>query len=161
MSGKGGVGKSSVTGILAVLLARKGCKVGILDADITGPSIPKIFGLSKRIKPSKDGFIPAESRLGIKVMSINLILENEDDPVIWRGPLIAGAIKQFTHDTIWGELDFLLVDLPPGTSDAPMTVFNSMPVDGIVVVSSPQDLAFLVVKKAVNMANILERSGEN
>ncbi|RQD78362.1 MAG: ATP-binding protein [Candidatus Syntrophonatronum acetioxidans] len=157
MSGKGGVGKSSVTGILALLLARRGYRVGIMDADITGPSIPKIFGIKNRIKPSAEGILPAESSSGLKIVSINLFLDQEDDPVIWRGPLIAGAVKQFWEDVAWGELDYLLVDLPPGTSDAPMTVMKSLPLDGIVVVSSPQDLALLVVKKAVKMAKMLSK----
>lgn len=157
MSGKGGVGKSSVTGILAVLLARKGCKVGILDADITGPSIPKIFGVNGRIKGSASGMVPIESSLGIKIISINLILDNHEDPVLWKGPMIGSAVSKFWNDVAWGELDYLLVDLPPGTSDAPMTVLQSMPLDGIILVSSPQELALLIVRKAVKMAERLEK----
>ena len=152
MSGKGGVGKSLVTGLLAVSLARDGNRVGVLDADITGPSIPRMFGLAEKASPSELGMFPVSTRLGIKVISINLLLPQEDLPVIWRGPLIAGAIKQFWRDVVWGELDYLLVDLPPGTSDAPLTVMQSIPLDGVVVVSSPQDLAGMVVRKAVRMA---------
>ncbi|AQS58738.1 Mrp/NBP35 family ATP-binding protein [Desulforamulus ferrireducens] len=154
MSGKGGVGKSSVTSLMAVNLKRMGYKVGILDADITGPSIPKMFGL-KRIPPSQGLMLPAQSRTGISIMSLNLLLENEDEPVIWRGPLIAGAVKQFWTDVNWGELDYLLIDMPPGTGDVPLTILQQIPIDGIVVVTSPQDLAVMVVKKAVNMAGIM------
>lgn len=157
MSGKGGVGKSSITGLLAASFAREGYKVGILDADITGPSIPKIFGLRERANSAEYGLLPVKSKkLGIPIMSINLLLEREEDPVIWRGPIIAGVVKQFWQDVVWGELDYLFVDLPPGTGDAPLTVMQSLPLDGIVVVSSPQDLAVMVVKKAVNMAELLE-----
>lgn len=152
MSGKGGVGKSSVTALLAVGLAKEGFKVGILDADITGPSIPRMLGLTERIRGSALGMVPPASRLGIKVMSMNLLLPQEDEPVIWRGPLIAGAVKQFWEEVFWGELDYLLVDLPPGTGDVPLTVMQSLPVSGIVVVSSPQELVQMVVKKAVQMA---------
>ena len=156
MSGKGGVGKSSVTGLLAASFARAGYKVGILDADITGPSIPKMFGLRERAAASEHGLLPVKSKvLGIPVMSINLLLEREEDPVIWRGPIIAGVVKQFWQDVVWGELDYLFVDLPPGTGDAPLTVMQSLPLDGLVVVSSPQELAVMVVKKAVNMAAML------
>ena len=152
ISGKGGVGKSLVTGLLAVSLARDGYRVGILDADITGPSIPKMFGLKSKVGGTEFGFIPATTPLGIQVISINLFLPQNDLPVIWRGPLIANTIKQFWRDVIWGELDYLLVDLPPGTSDAPLTVMQSLPLNGVVVVSSPQDLAGMVVRKAVKMA---------
>ncbi len=152
MSGKGGVGKSSVTGMLAVSLKRLGYKVGILDADITGPSIPKIFGVTEKATVNPTGVMPPLSSGGIKIMSLNLMLENEDDPVIWRGSIITQLINQFWTDVVWGELDYLLIDMPPGTGDVPITVFQSLPVDGIVVVSSPQQLANMVVRKAIKMA---------
>ncbi len=152
MSGKGGVGKSLVAGLLAAALAREGKRVGILDADITGPSIPKMFGLTDRPAGSPLGILPVTTQLGIEVMSINLLLEREDEAVIWRGPLLAGAIKQFWEEVVWGDLDYLLVDLPPGTSDVPLTVMQSLPLAGVVIVSSPQDLAGMVVRKAVRMA---------
>lgn len=153
MSGKGGVGKSSVTGLLATSLARQGKKVGILDADITGPSQPKAFGIKNEsgLKASEYGIIPPESKLGIKVMSINFFLPSEDDPVIWRGPLLAGAVNQFWGEVDWRDLDYMIVDLPPGTGDVPLTVMQSIPVSGIVIVSSPQDLAFMVVRKTIKM----------
>ena len=153
MSGKGGVGKSSVTGLLATSLAQRGYKVGILDADITGPSQPKAFGLGKEVnlRASDYGIIPPESKTGIKIMSINFFLPNEDDPVIWRGPLLAGAVNQFWGEVDWRDLDYMIVDLPPGTGDVPLTVLQSIPVNGIVIVSSPQDLAFMVVKKTIKM----------
>ncbi len=153
VSGKGGVGKYSVTSSLAVSLRQKGYSVGILDADITGPSIPKMFGVSGPSVATPDGAYPVESETGVKIMSINLLLDNEDDPVVWRGPVIASTVKQFWTDVIWGELDYLLVDMPPGTGDVPLTVFQSLPLDGIIIVTSPQDLVSLIVKKAVNMAN--------
>ena len=154
LSGKGGVGKSLVTGSLAVELARGGAKVGILDADITGPSIPRMFGMGGRhARGLGNLLLPEISASGIKVMSSNLLLQNETDPVLWRGPVIAGAIKQFWSDTSWGPLDYLLVDMPPGTGDVALTVFQSLPVDGIVVVTSPQDLVSMIVAKAVNMAD--------
>jgi Mrp family chromosome partitioning ATPase len=153
MSGKGGVGKSLVAALLAVALARQGKDVGILDADITGPSIPKMFGLtSVRPSGSDTGIIPVLSKMGISIMSINLVLEHEDDAVIWRGPLIGKAIQQFWEDVLWGKLDCLIVDLPPGTADAPLTVMQSLPVSGAVIVLSPQELAAMVVRKAVKMA---------
>ncbi|SHI98072.1 Mrp/NBP35 family ATP-binding protein [Parasporobacterium paucivorans] len=152
VSGKGGVGKSLVTSSLAVELQKKGYKVGILDADITGPSIPKMFGITGKAKGSEQGLHPEASVSGIKIMSINLLLETDDTPVIWRGPVIAGVVKQFWTDVVWGELDYLLIDMPPGTGDVPLTVFQSIPVDGIVIVTSPQDLVNLIVKKAYNMA---------
>ncbi len=155
MSGKGGVGKSSVSALLAVALARLGFKVGLLDADITGPSIPKLFGLQQHAAVQNGKVLPSESKLGIKIMSLNLLLSKEDDPVIWRGPLIGGAVKQFWTDVIWGELDYLVVDLPPGTGDAPLTVLQSLPLDGLIMVSSPQDLAVMVVKKAIKMARMM------
>src|SRR5712691_306392 len=152
MSGKGGVGKSLVTGLLAIALRRQGLRVGILDGDITGPSIAKMFGTKGQpTKSASGGIEPLVSRSGIKVMSMNMLLEHESDPVVWRGPMISSAIKQFYSDVDWDQLDYLLVDLPPGTSDAPMTVLQSLPVDGIVIVSSPQLLATMVVKKCINM----------
>lgn len=152
MSGKGGVGKSLVTSLIGVSLARRGYEVGILDADITGPSIPRIFGVDGRPVGSESGILPALSHLGIGIMSINLLLPNEDDAVIWRGPLIAKTITQFWEDVLWGKLDYLLVDLPPGTADAPLTVMQMLPLAGVVVVFSPQELAAMVVRKAVQMA---------
>jgi Mrp family chromosome partitioning ATPase len=152
MSGKGGVGKSSVTGLIASSLARQGKKVGILDADITGPSQPRAFGIKDfRLMGSEFGIIPAVSKLGIKMISINFFLPNEDDPVIWRGPMLAGAVKQFWEEVDWRDLDYLVVDLPPGTGDVPLTVMQTLPVNGIIIVSSPQELAFMVVKKTIKM----------
>src|SRR5882724_5447111 len=157
MSGKGGVGKSLVTGLLAVSLRRQGLRVGILDGDITGPSIARMFGTKGQPSKSASGGIdPLRSKNGIKVMSMNMFLENESDPVVWRGPMISSAIKQFYSDVDWEQLDYLLVDLPPGTSDAPMTVLQSLPVDGIVIVSSPQMLATMIVKKCINMVQQLK-----
>jgi Mrp family chromosome partitioning ATPase len=155
MSGKGGVGKSSVAALLAVALRRQGKRVGVLDADITGPSIPKMFGLHKPPPMGPVGIIPAETEEGIRVMSINLLLPEEDEAVIWRGPLISGAIKQFWGDVLWADLDYLIVDLPPGTSDASLTVMQSMPLNGVVLVTSPQGLAGMVVRKAARMAEQL------
>jgi Mrp family chromosome partitioning ATPase len=152
MSGKGGVGKSSVAVLLASALQRRGYKVGVLDADITGPSIPMMFGAQQALTPHPDGILPVPSPMGIKIMSINLLLPNTDQPVVWRGPLISRAIEQFWRDILWGDLDFLIVDLPPGTADAALTVMQSLPLDGIVLVTSPQDLAGMVVRKAANMA---------
>ncbi len=156
VSGKGGVGKSLVTSLLAVAASKKGYNVGILDADITGPSIPKVFGLKeKAYSPDGKYIIPVKTKSGIKVMSINLLLENDDDPVVWRGPVIAGAVKQFWSEVAWGEVDYMFVDMPPGTGDVPLTVFQSLPVDGIVVVTSPQELVSMIVGKAVKMANMM------
>ncbi len=156
LSGKGGVGKSLVTSLLAVSLQRQGYKVGILDADITGPSIPRMFGLSEsKAEGSEDGLFPVSTKTGIDVMSINLLLEHETDPVVWRGPIIAGVVKQFYTDVIWKDIDFLLVDMPPGTGDVPLTVFQSLPIKGAVVVTSPQELVGVVVEKAVRMAGML------
>ena len=154
-SGKGGVGKSLVTSMLAVNMQRKGYKVGILDADITGPSIPKAFGLNKPVEGEGLGMIPPSTTTGIDKMSINLMLEDETRPVVWRGPVIAGAVKQFWTDTIWNDIDYLFVDCPPGTGDVPLTVFQSLPLDGIVIVSSPQDLVSMIVQKAANMATMM------
>lgn len=156
VSGKGGVGKSLVTGIIAIELQRAGYKVGILDGDITGPSIPKMFGLSDvRARGMNDLIMPAETSTGIKMMSTNLVLENENDPVLWRGPMLMGALKQFYEDTLWGDIDYLLVDMPPGTGDVALTVFQSLPIEGVVIVSSPQDLVQVIVGKAVKMATMM------
>ena len=156
VSGKGGVGKSSVTSLLAIAMARKGLKVGILDADITGPSIPRIFGIKDKAKATEIGMIPKTTKSGIDVMSINLLLENESDPVLWRGPVIGNVVKQFYSDTIWKDVDYLFVDMPPGTGDVAITVFQSLPLDGIIVVTSPQDLVSMIVEKAVKMAELME-----
>ena len=155
VSGKGGVGKSMVTSSLAVLMSKMGYKVGILDADITGPSIPKSFGINSKVYQNELGILPAETKNGIKIMSINLLLEDKEAPVLWRGPVIAGAVKQFWHDVVWGDIDYLFVDCPPGTGDVPLTVFQSLPLDGAVIVTSPQDLVSMIVKKAYNMANMM------
>jgi ATP-binding protein involved in chromosome partitioning len=156
MSGKGGVGKSLVTSLLATVLAREGYQVGVLDADITGPSIPMLFGLHGPVEPGPVGMRPLQSRTGVKVISMNFLLEREDQPVIWRGPLIGRAITQLWGDVLWGELDFLLVDLPPGTSDASLTTMQSLPVNGIVMVTTPQNLASMIVSKAVHMAQAIK-----
>lgn len=155
MSGKGGVGKSSIAALVAVNLARQGYKVGILDADITGPSIPKMFGVSGTPEQGDNIMYAKETSKGIKIMSLNLLLENEDSPVIWRGPVIAGAVKQFWTDVAWGDIDYLVVDLPPGTGDVPLTVLQSLPLDGVIIVTSPQDLANMVVRKAINMVRYM------
>ena len=156
VSGKGGVGKSLVTGMCAVMSQRAGYKCGVLDADITGPSIPKMFGSEAQAAANSEGLLPNVSKTGIKLMSANLVLENPEDPVLWRGPLIAGLVKQFWSDVVWGDLDFLFVDMPPGTGDVPLTVFQSLPVDGIVIVASPQELVGMIVEKAVNMAAMMK-----
>ena len=156
VSGKGGVGKSTVTSMLAVAMARKGKRVGVLDADITGPSAPTAFGVSECQGANDDGLYPALTRGGIQVMSINLLLPDEESPVIWRGPILANMVKQFWTDIVWGEIDYLFVDMPPGTGDVPLTVFQSIPVDGIITVTSPQDLVSLIVKKALNMAKSMD-----
>ena len=155
VSGKGGVGKSTVTTSLAVAMARKGKRVGVLDADITGPSVPTAFGVTECQGATNDGLYPALTRSGIQVMSINLLLDDATAPVVWRGPVIAGAVKQFWTDVIWEDVDYLFVDMPPGTGDVPLTVFQSLPVDGIVIVTSPQDLVSMIVSKAVKMANLM------
>ena len=152
ISGKGGVGKSLVTGSLARMAIEKGYTAGILDADITGPSIPKMYGVHGGAMGNEEGMLPREAKDGTRIMSVNLLLEDETDPVIWRGPVIAGVVKQFWTDVMWGDLDFLFVDMPPGTGDVPLTVFQSLPVDGVVIVTSPQDLVQMIVKKAYNMA---------
>lgn len=155
VSGKGGVGKSTVTSMLAVAMAREGKRVAVLDADITGPSAPTAFGVKECQGADTDGLYPALTRTGIQVMSINLLLDNPNDPVVWRGPVIAGAVKQFWTDVIWEDVDYMFVDMPPGTGDVPLTVFQSLPVDGIIIVSSPQDLVSMIVNKAVKMANMM------
>ena len=155
VSGKGGVGKSLVTGLLASATARAGKKAGILDADITGPSIPRMFGVDEPIMGNDYGMLPAYSETGVGIMSINLLLENHTDPVIWRGSLIAGTVKQFWTDVCWGDVDCLYVDMPPGTGDVPLTVFQSLPVDGIIIVASPQELVGMIGEKAVNMAKMM------
>jgi len=156
MSGKGGVGKSMVTSMLAVTMARRGHKTAILDADITGPSIPTVFGITGGVDQSEFGLIPAKSTTGIDIMSLNLLLENATDPVVWRGPIIAGTVKQFWSDVIWNDIDYMFVDMPPGTGDVPLTVFQSLPVDGIIIVTSPQELVSMIVSKAVNMAKMMK-----
>ncbi len=156
VSGKGGVGKSTVTSMLAVAMACKGKRVAVLDADITGPSAPTAFGVSECQGANEDGLYPALTRGGIQVMSINLLLDNPGDPVVWRGPVIAGAVKQFWTDVVWENVDYMFVDMPPGTGDVPLTVFQSIPVDGIVIVTSPQDLVSMIVSKAVKMANMMK-----
>lgn len=156
MSGKGGVGKSLVTALAASMMSRAGYHVGILDADVTGPSIPKMFGVSGQIRGTASGAYPLPSDGGIDIMSVNLMLKNEEDPVVWRGPVISGVVKQFWSEIIWQDVDYLFVDMPPGTGDVPLTVFQSLPVDGILVVTSPQELVSMIVKKAVNMANLMK-----
>ncbi len=158
MSGKGGVGKSLVSGLTAIALRRQGFSVGILDADITGPSIPKMFGLNKIPEGSDNGFLPVISKTGIEVMSLNLLLPDENEAVIWRGPVIGKAIAQFWEEVLWGQLDYLIIDLPPGTADAPLTVLQRLPVAGIIIVSSPQNLATMIVKKAVSMAKLMNKT---
>ena len=156
VSGKGGVGKSMTSAMLAVAMRRMGHSAGILDADITGPSIPKLFSVHGPATGNDDGIYPIKSRTGIDIMSINLLLEDEEAPVVWRGPVIAGAVKQFWQDVIWEDVDFLFVDMPPGTGDVPLTVFQTLPVDGIVIVSSPQELVGMIVGKAVQMAEMMK-----
>ena len=155
VSGKGGVGKSLLTSMMAVGMTRKGYSCGVLDADITGPSIPTAFGIHERAMATEDGIQPAVTPGGIKLMSLNLLTENETDPVIWRGPVIAGVVTQFWTDVVWGDVDYMFVDMPPGTGDVPLTVFQSLPVDGIIVVTSPQDLVSMIVTKAVHMAQMM------
>ena len=155
VSGKGGVGKSLVTSMMAVLSSRRGHKTAILDADITGPSIPKIFGTKGEVTGCEDGMYPLSTKTGIEMMSVNLLLQDEKMPVVWRGPVIAGTVKQFWTDVVWGDVDFMYVDMPPGTGDVPLTVFQSLPVSGIIIVTSPQDLVSMIVAKAVNMAKMM------
>lgn len=156
VSGKGGVGKSLVTALSAVISARCGFNTAILDADVTGPSIPKMFGIKNKAKGCELGILPEQSKTGIKIMSLNLLLENDNDPVIWRGPVIAGTVKQFWTDVVWEDIDFMFIDMPPGTGDVPLTVFQSIPVDGIIVVASPQELVGMIVEKAVKMAEMMD-----
>jgi Mrp family chromosome partitioning ATPase len=155
VSGKGGVGKSLVTSMLASAMQARGNACAVLDADITGPSIPKSFGIKDRAKADESGLLPEESKTGIKVMSINLLLESEESPVVWRGPVISGVIQQFWKDVAWGDVDYMFVDMPPGTGDVSLTVFQNLPVDGIVIVTTPQDLVTMIVKKAFNMAKLM------
>lgn len=155
VSGKGGVGKSLVTGMISVLTQRNGFQTAILDADITGPSIPKMFGLKTKAVSNESGLLPVETKTGIRIMSLNLLIDHDTDPVVWRGPIIGGTVKQFWTDVIWDNVDFMFIDMPPGTGDVPLTVFQSIPVDGILVVASPQELVSMIVEKAVNMANMM------
>ncbi len=155
VSGKGGVGKSLVTSLLACEMQKRGNSCAVLDADITGPSIPKSFGLHERAEGTEDGIIPVKTESGISVMSLNLMLEHENDPVIWRGPVIAGVVKQFWTDVIWGDVDYMFVDMPPGTGDVPLTVLQSLPLDGVIIVTSPQELVSMIVEKAVKMAELM------
>ncbi|MBQ8134311.1 MAG: Mrp/NBP35 family ATP-binding protein [Clostridia bacterium] len=156
VSGKGGVGKSIVTSLMAVMFSRKGYHTAILDADITGPSIPKSFGIKERAMGSEKGIIPVKTEGGIDVMSVNLLLENDTDPVVWRGPVLAGTVKQFWSDVVWENVDYMFVDMPPGTSDVPLTIYQSVPLDGIIIVTSPQDLVSMIVGKAVKMAKLMD-----
>ncbi|MBE6099958.1 MAG: Mrp/NBP35 family ATP-binding protein [Anaerovibrio sp.] len=156
VSGKGGVGKSLVTGLLAVAMSRKGCHVGIMDADITGPSVPKMFGVSGEILGNQAGAYPVSSAGGIDIVSMNLFLEDTSDPVVWRGPVISGVVKQFWQDVIWNDVDYLFIDMPPGTGDVPLTVMQSIKLDGIVIVTSPQELVSMIVEKAVKMASVMK-----
>ncbi len=155
VSGKGGVGKSLVTSMLAVLTSRKGYKTAILDADITGPSIPMAFGIHEKARANRQGLLPVKSKTGIDIMSLNLLLDNDTDPVVWRGPIIANTVKQFWTEVIWEDIDYMFIDMPPGTGDVSLTVFQSLPVDGIIIVTSPQELVSMIVTKAVNMANLM------
>ena len=155
VSGKGGVGKSMVSSLMTVAMRRRGFRTAILDADITGPSIPKAFGVHGLLNATDTGIIPAASVTGVKMVSLNLLLENETDPVVWRGPVIAGTVKQFWSDVMWGDVDFMFVDMPPGTGDVPLTVFQSLPVDGLIIVTSPQELVGMIVEKAVHMAKMM------
>lgn len=155
VSGKGGVGKSLVTSLLAVMSKRNGYNTAIMDGDITGPSIPKMFGIHERAQGNQYGLLPSKSKTDINIMSLNLLLEHDTDPVVWRGPVIAGTVKQFWTDVVWGDIDFMFIDMPPGTGDVPLTVFQSIPVDGIVIVTSPQELVSMIVEKAVKMAQMM------
>lgn len=155
VSGKGGVGKSLVTSLLSVLMQRKGYTTAVLDADITGPSIPKAFGVTEKAGGSDIGIYPVQTKTGIRLMSVNLLLQNETDPVVWRGPVIAGTVTQFWTDVVWGDVDYMFVDMPPGTGDVPLTVFQSLPVDGIIIITSPQELVSMIVEKAVKMAELM------
>lgn len=156
VSGKGGVGKSMVTSSLSVLMQRKGYQTAILDADITGPSMPRAFGITEKALATQEGILPVETKTGIKMMSVNLLLDHDTDPVVWRGPVIAETVKQFWQDVLWGEVDYMFLDMPPGTGDVPLTVFQSLPIDGIVIVTSPQELVGMIVDKAVKMAKMMQ-----
>ncbi len=156
LSGKGGVGKSVITSMLAVMMNRRGFSTAILDADLTGPSIPKAFGIKDKAMASSEGLIPVRSKMGIQLMSINLLLDKDTDPVVWRGPIIAGTVKQFWSDVVWKDVDFMFIDMPPGTGDVPLTVFQSLPVDGLIIVTSPQELVSMIVSKAVKMAEMMK-----
>lgn len=156
VSGKGGVGKSLVTSMMSVLMQRRGHQAAVLDADVTGPSIPKAFGVHEKASGNEIGIFPVQTKTGIQIMSVNLLLESEDDPVVWRGPIIAGTVKQFWTDVMWGDVDYMFVDMPPGTGDVPLTVFQSIPLDGIIIVTSPQELVSMIVAKAVNMAKMMD-----
>lgn len=156
ISGKGGVGKSLVTSMLAASMNKKGYKTAVLDADITGPSIPKLFGITGSAAQNDSGLLPALSKQGTKIMSVNLLLANNTDPVVWRGPIVANVVKQFWTDVIWGEVDYMFIDMPPGTGDVPLTIFQSLPVDGVIVVTSPQDLVSMIARKAVKMAEMMD-----
>ena len=155
VSGKGGVGKSIVTSMLAVAMQRRDMHTAVLDADITGPSVPKAFGVHGRVESTGDALIPLKSKTGIDIMSVNLLLPDEKSPVVWRGPVIAGAVKQFWSEVIWDDVDYMFIDMPPGTGDVPLTVFQSIPLDGIIIVTTPQELVSMIVEKAVNMANMM------
>jgi len=155
ISGKGGVGKSLVTAMLAAGMNKKGYKTAVLDADITGPSIPKLFGITEPAMQNDKGLLPAISEDGVKLMSVNLLLPNNTDPVVWRGPIIANVVKQFWTDVVWGDIDYMFIDMPPGTGDVPLTIFQSLPVDGLIVVTSPQDLVSMIARKAVKMAEMM------
>ncbi len=155
VSGKGGVGKSMVTSLMTVLMQRKGYSTAVLDADITGPSIPQTFGIKEKASSNGEAILPVKSKLGTSIMSVNLLLENSTDPVIWRGPILGGTVKQFWTDVLWNEVDYMFVDMPPGTGDVPLTVFQSLPVDGIIIVTSPQELVGMIVEKAVKMAEMM------
>ncbi len=155
VSGKGGVGKSLVTSLMAVQMNRRGHKTAVLDADVTGPSIPKVFGINQRAMGTEQGLLPCKSQNGVSVMSVNLLLEDTTAPVVWRGPIIAGTVKQFWSEVMWGDVDYMFVDMPPGTGDVPLTVFQSLPLAGIIIVTSPQELVSMIVEKAVNMANMM------
>ena len=154
VSGKGGVGKSLVTSLMTVLMQRRDYKCAVLDADITGPSIPQAFGLKEKATSTGEALLPVKSKMGTEVMSVNLLLENTTDPVVWRGPILGGTVKQFWTDVIWGDVDYMFVDMPPGTGDVPLTVFQSLPIDGIIIVTSPQELVSMIVEKAVKMADM-------
>lgn len=156
VSGKGGVGKSMVTALLAVIMQRAGYKVAVLDGDVTGPSVPRAFGVHEKARGNDLGILPVSTKTGIELMSVNLLLPSETDPVVWRGPVISGTVKQFWTDVIWGDVDYMFVDMPPGTGDVPLTVFQSLPLDGIVLVTSPQELVSMIVEKALNMARMMD-----